>query len=145
MGQFGNGITVDYDLTATLASATPTFVTLGEVYDVSGPSLSADALDATAHGDAWREFVGGLKDGGEVSLSVRMETGNATQLDLKDGLGELFLVRLRWPLGAAATTPLTCEFDCVLTGFEASGPHDDLLDLSITLKVSGEPEWTDEA
>lgn len=144
MAQFGNGIVAEYDVAATLATATPTFVTLGELYDVGGPSLSADALDASVHGDAWRKFIGGLRDAGEVSLSCRAEADNLTQQNLRDNMGKTFLWRLSFPLTAGATTPLRVEVDAVLTGFEMTGPHDDLLDLTVTLKASGEPEWSAE-
>ena len=146
MSQYANAITVEYDLAATTATSTPSYTTLGEVYDVSGPSLSADALDGTAHGDSWRTFVGGLKDGGEISLSVRLETDNTSQVDLKDEIGNSFLVRLQFPASAGAITqPLEVKADVVMTGFDISGPHDGLLDASVTLKLSGAPVWTDEA
>ena len=39
--------------------------------EISGLSLSADTLDTTTldSADGYREFIGGFKDGGEVSIS----------------------------------------------------------------------------
>lgn len=144
--QFANGFVVEYDTEADIDTSTPSWTELGEIYDVSGPSLSADALDGTAHGDSWRQFVGGLKDGGEVTLGIRMKTDEDTHQEVRDEIGNKFLWRVRFPESAGSVTqPLEVKFDAVMTGWEPAGPHDDLLDLSVTLKVSGQPAWTDES
>lgn len=48
------------------------FTPLADVTNVSGPGLSRETIDVTSHGspDAWMQFIGGLKDGGEVSLEI---------------------------------------------------------------------------
>ena len=57
------------------------YVTMGDVRSLSGPSMTRAAIDNT-HSTSpagWREFIGGLRDGGEVerrSVQRRADRGN---------------------------------------------------------------------
>ncbi|MFJ9382029.1 phage tail tube protein, partial [Streptomyces sp. NPDC101455] len=57
-----------------------TFVAVANISDVSGPSRSRDAIEVTAHDspDNYREFVKGLKDGGEVEITINYDPGDVT-------------------------------------------------------------------
>lgn len=121
--------------------ATPeVFTTVSEVTNITPPSISRDAPDATHEEspDGWREFIGGLKDGGDVSIDMNFDPGGT---DIASFLAELDLE------GAAAAKNRRIEFPdgsyfafaAILTGVEPDAPIDDKLALSCTFKVSGKP------
>src|SRR5687767_14592043 len=50
---------------------------IAEIVSVTPPSLSRDAIDAT-HSESpekWREYIPGLRDGGEVTLEMNFIPG----------------------------------------------------------------------
>ncbi|MFE8962165.1 phage tail tube protein [Streptomyces iakyrus] len=121
------------------ATPTETFTAIANVTDITPPGLERETLDVTSHGspDAWREFIGGLKDGGEVEIEInydpREHDGLIADFEDKDPRN----YKVVWPdnLGSWA-------FKAVMKGFEAEAPHDDKLAASCTFKVSGKPEIT---
>ena len=48
------------------------FTTIAEVMNIDGPNLQQETVEVTSHDstDRWREFIGGLKDGGEISFGL---------------------------------------------------------------------------
>ena len=146
MAQFAGGTTlaVDYD---ALIGGTPDYTTIAEVVDINGPNTSADQLDASIHGDTWRRYLPGLRDGGEVSVTIRAEAGESTHLDLLENVGEgPFALRITWPKKTSTnSTPRTMEADVFLSGVGVGLPHDDLATLDVTFKITSAPEWTEEA
>lgn len=113
------------------------FTAIANVTNVSGPGLSRDTVDVSAHDspDKHREFVGSLVDPGEVSIDVNYDPAVHDLLiaDLIDEEPRNF--QLVFPTTPAATW----AFAAVMTGFEPSAPFDDKLTASITYKVSGKP------
>lgn len=124
--------------------ATPTevFTTISEVTDLGGPSLTLETIDVTSHDSSsgWREFIGGLLDGGEVSFTINYVPTHATHdattgvlADMKNRVVRNF--ELVFP--DSGTT--TWSFSALVTGFEPGEPVDTQLTADVTLKVSGEP------
>ncbi|MGW4641806.1 phage tail tube protein [Sphaerisporangium sp. NPDC004334] len=115
----------------------PVFTSIAAVANIGGPEMEREAYDATHHSspNGWREFVGGLKDGGEVSLELRYDPRLHDVLvgDFDDDEPRDY--RLIWP----AITGAQWDFKAIMTGFSPEGPHDDLLTAEITLKVTGQP------
>tara|TARA_Y100000593_G_scaffold34712_1_gene68167 strand:+ start:4349 stop:4789 length:441 start_codon:yes stop_codon:yes gene_type:complete len=146
MGQFANGITVGYDF-SKLVGATPTYVTLGELTDVSGPNPVIDTLESTAHGTTSRTYLPGMYDGGDVTFTCRMEADDDTQLNFWKitNLRKIHAWRIQLPFQSASTTKFAIEWDGVTTGSSMSGPFDGLLDMTLSVKVSGGFTITDEA
>ncbi|MBA9002009.1 phage tail tube protein [Thermomonospora cellulosilytica] len=116
---------------------TPVFTALANVTSIEGPGLSRETIDVTAHDspDAWMEFRGGLKDGGELSLEVNYDPAEHDVLvaDLDDDEPRDY--RLVFPDPAATTWTLKL----ILTEFQPEAPVDDKLAASLTFKVSGKP------
>lgn len=146
MGQFGNGITWQFDATR-LVGAGPVYATAIagiESIELSGPS--ADLLDSTVHGEDWRTRVSGLKDGGTATISVRMQTNNATQKTIRDNIGVLCAHRFTFPKRVAANaTPFSWANNAIIQNYSVSGPMDDLLEMTINLQLSGPPVFVEEA
>lgn len=117
------------------------YVAVAYVRDISGPSLTLDALDDTGHDSAGgaREFIGGLLDAGEVTLELHWDAANAAH-DLlltfmtsrREGV-----FQIEWP---DATVD---NFRAFVTGFEPSAPVDGLLTASATLRLNSFPILND--
>jgi len=116
---------------------------IAEVTNVGGPKLARDTIEATHHKseDMWREFIKGLKDGGEVSLDLNFmpfnSTHNASTGILSDFADDTTIPT--WTLVFPDSAQTTWTFDAIVTGFEPSEPFDDKLTASVTLKVTGKP------
>lgn len=118
---------------------TETFTTIANVNSVKGPEISREAYDVTAHDspNGWREFIGGLKDGGEVSVDVNYDPRIHDPLisDFDDPTPRNYRMVFPGTLGS-------WQFTALLTGFSQESPVDDKLAASLTLKMSGKPTIT---
>lgn len=117
-----------------------TFTTIAEVLSIGGPSISQEALDVTNHSSTsgWKEYVGGLNDGGEVTFEVNYLPTNATHNATAGVLNDLENRTLRnFQLVFPGST--TWSFAALVTKFEPSAPVDGVLRASISLKLSGVP------
>jgi predicted secreted protein len=119
--------------------ATPTevFTPIAEATNFSGPGLERDTYDVTTHQspNRWREFIGGLKDAGEIEVDVNYDptVHDTLVADLNDSAPRNY--EMAWP-----TEPETVwSIQAILTGFEPEAPHDDKLAASLTFKITGEP------
>lgn len=115
------------------------FTAIANVTSVSGPGLSRETIDVTAHDspEQWMEFLGGLKDGGEVSLDINYNPGEPTHAFLQDDFDDTAprAYRLVFP----DDDQTTWSINGILTGYEPEAPYDDKLAASLTIKVSGKP------
>lgn len=110
------------------------YTTVAEVNNVTPPGISRDAVDATHEEspNGYREFIAGMKDGGEVSIELNYTLANATALltALEAGLGAF---KVTMPGGE------TWSFSAVPTNVQPEAPIDDKIALSATFKISGKP------
>ncbi|AZM54166.1 outer capsid protein Hoc [Streptomyces sp. WAC 01529] len=121
--------------------ATPTeaFAPIANVTDITPPGIERETYDVTAHDseEAWREFIGGLKDGGEVEIEVNYDPREHDALASDFADSEPRSYKVVWP-----KTLGEWSFKAILKGFEPEAPHDDKLAASLTFKVSGKPVMT---
>src|SRR3546814_3399401 len=120
------------------------FVTIANVSDISGPSRSREAIEVTAHDspNQYREFVKGLKDGGEVTITINYDPGASTHSDLdadfeEDDLRDYQVVVLP---GEADTA--TWAFSGLITSIGDEFPVDDRMEREVTFKISGDRKST---
>lgn len=122
-------------------SVTPgTFTDVANVTNITAPSIERETLDVTSHGstEGWQEFLGGLKNGGELSVEVNYDP------DLHDDLVEHFdegaptKYKITWPAAVGGSW----TFNAVMTGFAPEAPYDDKLSAEISFQVSGKPTLT---
>jgi predicted secreted protein len=123
--------------------ATPTevFTTIANVTNISGPSRSRETIDVTAHDspEQWMEFIGGLKDGGEVSLDINYDPGQLTH-DLDDDFDDSLPRNYKIVILPGTEDEHTWSISGVMTALEDEFPYDDKMARTMTIKVSGKPQ-----
>lgn len=119
------------------------FTDMAEVTSITPPNMSRDSVDAShmQSPDEWREFIAGLKDGGEVSLELNFVPGGSAILAL--------LAELNLAADAATKTRRILfpdlsyfEFEAFLTACEPEAPVDDKMTAAATFKITGRPFLT---
>jgi predicted secreted protein len=119
----------------TLGSTGSTGV-IGNLTGISGPGISADTIDVTAHDSAadYRQFVAGVIDGGEISLEGNLVTAAA-------GNDFMTAINARSTTACSIIFPTIGKwvFSGVPTAFETDAPFDDKLSFSASVKVTGQP------
>ena len=117
-------------------------VPIAELTNIPGPSLSAGTIDATSHdslatANGYREFIQGVRDGGDISIEGNFIPGNPGQAALKTDFdaGTLDAYTITFPVVMATTW----TFKAIVTALETSSPYDDKASFTATLKVSGKP------
>ena len=117
------------------------FTSIAEIVELTPPQMSRDEIDVTSHSssDGYREFIAGLRDGGEVSFKANWLPTNSTQ-DGTTGLLECFNdnVNHNWRV-VLPSSLITISFSGFLTAFEPDLPLEEQAQLSGTIKVSGKP------
>jgi len=115
---------------------------IGYATNINGPNIKVDTIDASSHdsADTYREYIAGLRDGGEVSLDVRFIPGDTTGQkyfisDLHEGTERQVVITL--------PDSSTWTFNALATGFSPSDPHDAALGATLTMKVTGKPVFSE--
>jgi predicted secreted protein len=123
-----------------LREITSVYTVIALARDVSGPSLSADSIDVTTKDSAnrVREFIAGLRDGGEVTANILYDPNNSTHQQCKTDLKAGTIANWKVEFGNTADYVI---FPAQVTGFQVQGPMDDAMAADLTLKVAG--DWTD--
>jgi len=121
------------------------FTELAAVGAISGPSLSMDTNEVTNRDspERWREYIGGLKDAGEVSFDIYWNMTEETHGTVTGLLQDFHsssqavarLFKIIWP----DTAKTVWLFNGLITGFDIEAPYDDAMTANITIKISGKP------
>lgn len=113
---------------------------LAELQSIGGPGISIDTVELTSHDSAYafREFVAGLRDGGDISIEGNFIPGDtagqrAFITDMKAGTKREVIIT------GPSAAGFTWTFDAIATGYEPSYPFDGKLGFTATLKVTGKP------
>lgn len=119
------------------------YSTIAQVETIGGPTLARDSIEVTTHdsANAWREFIKGIKDGGEITFDLVYDPALGSH-DVATGVAADFsddstIPNFRLTFPDTANTIWTLP--AFVTGFETSEPFDDKLMASVTIKVAGEP------
>lgn len=125
---------------ATNLTPGTTFETIANVTNIGGPDRSRETIDVTAHDSpgGWMEFIGGLKDGGEISLDVNYDPAEATH-DLDDDFDDDLARNYRIIILPDTADEYTWSIKGVMTELSDEFPYDDKMARSMTIKVSGKP------
>lgn len=112
---------------------------IGSLKSIGGIALSADTIDVTTldNEDGYKEFIGGMKDGGEVSLDGFFDAGDEGQKALYTAFesGSVKEATITFP----AELKCSWQLNGVVTAYETSADLSDAVTFSCTVKVSGKP------
>jgi predicted secreted protein len=111
------------------------------ITNIDPPEITRETIDVTSHGssDTYREYIAGLKDGGEMSIEGNFKAGDtdgqiALLTDLENGTLQSFV--MTFPTAITATL----TFSAYVTKFKAGPfPVDGKVPFSATFKISGKP------
>lgn len=123
-----------------IGSTTP--VAIGSLTSISSPSMTQETIDVTTldSDGEFREFLGGFKDGGEVSASGYFDPDDAGQqaayAAFESGVTETFKIEFPASMGAS------WDFEGVITGFTTTAELESAVGFELTIKVSGKPTLT---
>lgn len=124
-------------------TTTETFTKVAEIQDIDGPSMSRDAIEVTSQDSAsgWREFIPGMRDGGEVGITANWIPAAATQDGSAGVLSKFTDDDLHnWKIVTAddgSSGTMDIDFAAIVTDFNVSLPMEEQAQLEFTLKISG--------
>lgn len=136
------------DATGTLLKRDSTgagvFVTIASVEDLSGPGRSRNMIDVSAHDspDKYREFVKGMKDGGEVTATINYRPGETTHQQLDGDFEEDELRDYQLVMLPNDPDEHTWDFTAGISDISDEFPLDDKMAREVTFKISGKPVLT---
>jgi len=109
---------------------------IGGVESITIPETEMTDIDITTHDSTggYKEYVGGLKDGGIVQINGKYDIGNTGQTYLRTAANQT---------GTAVACEITfsdgstCSFDAVLKGYGVDNPLDEAVTFTASLRISG--------
>lgn len=111
-----------------------TYISVGEVTDITPPSDSLDVIDVThmQSPNRTREYIVGLRDPGECSFEIAFVPGSPGDLQIQTvrDAGERVTCRITYP------NDVTWTFSGLLTGYEPTVPTGEKMSASVTFKVT---------
>ena len=140
--RIGFGATVHVEKPPFGASAVPAIaamIKVGEIIAVSEPSRTKDTVDATNMDspDRYREFISGLKDGGEVPLEFNRIQDDEGQQALEAAFEYDGAIHVA--ITIPTVPPVRWNVRGIVTNREGETPMDDKMTANATLKVTGKP------
>jgi hypothetical protein len=119
---------------------TEVFTAIGEVISINGVgSGSASEIDVTNLSSTAKEFLLGLKDEGEVSISLNLDTGDTMQTGLRSDRDANTLRNFQ--LDLTDSGPTTLSFSAYVKTYPISIAVDDKIGLEVSLRISGPVTW----
>lgn len=115
-------------------------VALAEITDIAGPGISFDTIGVTSYSspNAFKEFIAGFGDGGEVTIEGNFISGDTTgQIAF---ITDAFAKTIREVIITdPADSATEWTFDALVTALEFRRPLEEQLGFTATLKISGVP------
>jgi len=110
------------------------YVPIAEITDLNGPSITKDTVEVTNFDSAnrFREFIVGLKDGGEISFTMNFVK---TAYDaIKTEWDKIVPSELKLTL----TDSTVFTFEGIVTTSGIAVPLEDKVSSDVTIKITGE-------
>lgn len=128
----GYGAKLEIETTA----GTGSYTEMLEVKSLAKPDAQVDQVDITTMSspDTTKEFIAGLTDRGEISITMNWVPGGATDLFVetwREGGNERRSVRITTPNSKIYT------FNAFILGYTGSIPVGEAMEAELTLKVAG--------
>lgn len=115
-------------------------VYVARLTNIEPPEVSRDDIDVTDHDspDGFREFVPGLRDGGEMAIEGNLIAGNTSQQGLLSAI-EVDTPET-WVIEFPTTPMTTITFTGYVKSFQVGAAElDGALKFSASFKVTGKP------
>lgn len=97
-------------------------------------------IEQTTLEDTAKRYIGGMKDTQEAEMSFAWYADDANHKKLRDYAiaGKSVDIKVQFPNGVVA------QFHAALSGFAfSSGGNEDFITAKVSMRMSGEPTWTD--
>jgi predicted secreted protein len=111
---------------------------IGNIKDISGPSMQKDFIDVTDMSSPgnYREFIGGLRDPGEIQFTIHMSPSSSADLALRNNFDsdDDDIVATSINLAGTGTT---LSFSSSVAGLGHNIPLEEAISMDVTLRVSG--------
>ena len=111
-------------------------VAIAEIRNITGPGMTRDFIDVTNLDSTggYREFIGGFRDGGELTFSMNFTIGGYAYLlaDYESDTAQSYELILP----DAGTT--TFGFSGFVTNLPLNISPDDAMTVDVTIKITGE-------
>lgn len=122
-----------------VGSPTPVWTELARVTEINAPSLSRETADVThlKSTDRYREFIGAMRDGGEVSFTLIYNPANTTHQSLMTDFEGNVAVDYR--ITFSDDDAYRWTFQGFITGLETPIAMEDKVSQSVTIKITGKP------
>lgn len=120
-------------------------IEIAEVKDIDGPGFESDNPEVThlRSPDYWREFIGGLKDGSELTFKVNFLPSNATHnaaTGLLSGFaGSGTIPTDTWQMVFPDPAATTWTLYGPIKSFKTGAQTDKGLEAEVTVKLTGKP------
>lgn len=112
---------------------------IAQVRDIGGPGMKQDAIDVTTREDGGNDqFLGGLKEGGQVTFDLVYDPGLAGHQAIPAAFAAGTVAAMQLRLNDAET-PEGYRFSAFPTGFAPKAPLRDALTADVTYQVTGAP------
>lgn len=117
-------------------ASSPTFSDIAEVNSIDGPNMSRDTIDVTSLDSTggYREFIGGFRDGGEVTLEMNFTLTGYAQMKADFESSS----RVNYQIVLPDSGATTFDFSALVTSLGTAIPMDDKVTSSVTIKISGQ-------
>jgi len=113
-----------------------TWQNIAEINSIDGPGKSRDTIDVTSLDSTggYREFIGGFRDGGTVTLPMNFtrDTYDMMNTDFESSALQNYEIFL------PDTENTSFEFEGLVTELGLAIPADDKITADVTIKVSGQ-------
>ncbi|WP_444461613.1 phage tail tube protein [Rhodobacter capsulatus] len=119
--------------------ATPVWTTLTGVGEITLPEIEVDDIEVTNMDSSGRqkEYIAGLSDGGDVSLDIQWEPGNATDVLLLSIYETRETVQIKFTVPKiAGGTAYTTVWRGYLKSYKRVAPVDEVKKATVTFKIS---------
>ena len=117
-------------------ASTEEFTPISEVNSITGPGMTRETIDVTSLDSTggYREFIGGFRDGGQVTLNMNFTFDNYVTLltDFEDDDSHNYQIVL------PDTNNTTLDFAAVVMDMPLSIPTDDKVTIDVTFKITGQ-------
>ncbi len=118
--------------------------TIGNVTNITGPSMSKDTIDTTALDTTggYRTFITGFKNAGTLTFTLMFEKSHYSTLKNAFDSDVAKSIEVILPDGATAETGSKLSFSGFVTEIPLTIPPDDKITCDVTIQISGPVTFT---